>query len=305
MIKIIDVIKKYNEKSVLNKISLDIPDGKILGLVGINGVGKTTLLRMLAGIMKQDDGYIFYDSELIFNNPSKKGELFFIPDEPFYNLTAVGHEVVKLYKEMYKFDELKFTEYIKLFNLNINQSLKNYSKGMRRRFFVAIAMAINPKYLIIDEVFDGLDPKARHVLKNGFINLISDNESTIIIASHSLKELEDVCDEFAIIDEGKILHSGNIDQIAGNTYKFQLAFNENIKFNNCPFEVLDYKTVGKIVYLVVKGEKETIVNYLKGLNPLIIEELPMDFEELFISTTKGDTTIWKNISNMSLKGILF
>lgn len=165
MIEVKNLSKEY-DNPVLEDLNFTIPDGAIFGLIGVNGAGKTTLLNMLSGVMEQDFGQILYDNEPIFENVNRKKEIFYLPDDPFFTVSTTPKNLISIYKVFYKIDVKKYYEYLKEFNLDKNKSMFNFSKGMKRQVFVALALAIKPKYLFLDESFDGLDPMARMIFKS-------------------------------------------------------------------------------------------------------------------------------------------
>jgi len=287
MIEINNVSKKYDKFTALENINLTIKAGSIFGLIGINGAGKTTLLRILSGVFQPDTGYILFNGEKLLDNESLKSNIYFIPDDPFYTPLMKGKEIASLYKTMYDFDEEQFEHYINMFNLNLNLRIKSYSKGMRRRLYVAIGMALRPKYFFIDEVFDGLDPQARIQFKKGMIELIEKYNSTIVVASHSLRELEEICDSYALIDGKQIASTGSVAESVGDMFKFSIAFDRNISKADIPFECVSFETSGRIIQIIVRGQKEQILSEIKKLNPIIVDEMSVNFEELFLSKTDG------------------
>lgn len=161
MIEIHNLSKGFDKQNVLKNLSLTIKDGTIFGLVGINGAGKSTLLRLMSGIYKADNGVITYDGNNVYDNPNVKKDIFFLPDDPFYAMNTKGKDLLELYKTLYDVDEGIFYKYISQFNLSDNKPINNFSKGMKRQLFIALALSVKPKYLFLDEAFDGLDPLAR------------------------------------------------------------------------------------------------------------------------------------------------
>jgi len=287
MIEIKNITKKYDKFVALEDFDLKIPTSSIFGLVGINGAGKSTLLRLLAGVFRADKGEILIDGEKIFENERKKKEILFLPDEPFYTPLMNGNAVARLYKAFYNFDEKIFQDYIKIYNLSLTAPLRSFSKGMKRRLFVAIAFASSPKYLFLDEVFDGIDPAARLVFRRGLIDLVTRTGCTAVIASHSLRELEDICDGYGLIDGKKIISSGSLRDSLEQLFKFQIAFDKPISREDLGFECQSFETSGRIIKIVFRGDKEETLKKIQKLKPLIVDEMSVDFEELFISGVQG------------------
>lgn len=284
MITIKGLGKSYGPKKVLEKVNLTVPDASVFGLVGINGAGKTTLLRMMADVLRPDEGTVEYDGENIAGNAKKRKELFFLPDEPYYTAGTTVEKLVALYKSYYAFDDELFARYEALFSLERRTPVRNFSKGMKRQAFAALALACRPKYLLLDEAFDGLDPLARLELKRGIISL---EGTTAVISSHSLRELEDICSGFALLDGGAVADAGDLSETLERVHKFQAAFEEPVPRERFPFECLSFESEGRVVRFVVRGEREEIVSALKALSPIFVEEIKVDFEELFLCEVRS------------------
>ncbi len=284
MITIKGLGKSYGPKKVLEKVNLTVPDASVFGLVGINGAGKTTLLRMMADVLRPDEGTVEYDGENIAGNAKKRKELFFLPDEPYYTAGTTVEKLVELYKSFYSFDDELFSRYEKLFSLERRTPVRNFSKGMKRQAFAALALACRPKYLLLDEAFDGLDPLARLELKRGIISL---EGTTAVISSHSLRELEDICSGFALLDGGAVADAGDLSETLAKVHKFQAAFEEPVPRERFPFECLSFESEGRVVRFVVRGGREEIVSALKALSPIFVEEIKVDFEELFLCEVRS------------------
>ena len=281
MISINGVYKSFKEKDVLKDINLHIEDGKILGLCGINGAGKSTLLRIVSGVYQADSGNVLIDNENIYDNEKVKKELFFLPDEPYYDFNSTPKSIINIFEAMYKLDKEVYYQNIEHFKIPLNKKIIKFSKGMKRQVFISIAFAIKPKYLILDEAFDGLDPFARLYFKRQIVDMVSENNTTVIIASHSLREFEDICDTFAIIDKNKIAASGELFDSLDKIHKYQIAFNEKIDINNFP---KIYKTIHqdeRIIRIITDKSLDELKVNLKDLNPLFIDELSINFEEMF------------------------
>ena len=284
MITIKGLRKSYGTKEVLSGVSLTVPDASVFGLVGINGAGKTTLLRMMADVLRPDEGTVEYDGENIAGNAKKRKELFFLPDEPYYTAGTTVEKLVALYKSFYAFDDELFARYEKLFSLERRTPIRNFSKGMKRQAFAALALACRPKYLLLDEAFDGLDPLARLELKRGIISL---EGTTAVISSHSLRELEDICSGFALLDGGAVADAGDLSETLAQVHKFQAAFDEPVPRERFPFECLSFESEGRVVRFVVRGGREEVISALKALSPIFVEEIKVDFEELFLCEVRS------------------
>ena len=283
MLKIENVSKKLGDNNVLDNLSLTINDGSVFGLVGINGAGKSTLLRCIAGIYKCDNGSITIDDNLVFENELVKSNIFYVSDDPYYPMNSTISDLKTFYKSFYKFDEEIYTKYLELFKLKENVIIHTFSKGMKRQVFILMALAISPKLLILDEAFDGLDPFVRLTFKKSLIELIENKDITVIISSHNLRELEDICDGFAILENHQICTSGDIMESKDNIHKIQLAFSDEIEqsvFDG--LDILSIKQTSRVYSIVVKGDIEHVTNYLNELKPILLEVLSVSFEELFL-----------------------
>ena len=283
MIKINNLYKSFGTKSVLQDLSITINDGEVFGLIGINGAGKSTLLRTLSGIYKADSGEVLFDGENIFENIKIKKDIFFLSDDPYYPANSTSTSILNFYKTFYNVDEEKFYDIISKFKLDLSNTINNFSKGMKRQLFIALALAISPKYLFLDEAFDGLDPLARLIFKRELNEIIEEKQITVIISSHSLRELEDICDSYGLIDCGKITNTGSIEERKTLYHKYQLAFmdeKEQEEFND--LDIVSFSKIGRIVKLVVRGNEDECAQKLKKYNPLLIDKIDIDFEELFI-----------------------
>lgn len=281
MIETTNLSKSFGDKTVFKDTSITVENGSICGLVGINGAGKSTLLRILAGVMRPDCGTAEIDGESIYENERVKPKIFFLPDDPYYDTGVTGEKLKQMYSVFYNFDEEVFAYYTGKFSLNLKKPIRNFSKGMKRQLFISVALACRPEYLFLDEAFDGLDPLARLEFKRGLIKL-QEKGCTTVIASHSLRELEDICDSFILIDEANVKVSGNIENALSNIFKLQLAFKENIQPENLPFEYIRAETSGRVITVVSRGDKTEIMQKISEMDPLIMEEIPMNLEDLFI-----------------------
>lgn len=284
MLTIQEVSKKLGKNQVLQNCNLEIKEGTILGLIGVNGAGKSTLLRCISDVYTCDSGTITFHNEMIQGNEKIKAEILYLSDDPYYFRNATLKTIKEFYKMFYNsFDEIVYEKYLKLFKLKENENMNNFSKGMKRQAFIILALAIRPKLLLLDEAFDGLDPLMRLLFKRAINEMISSREMTIIISSHNLRELEDICDSFAILENHNITTSGEIDQTKEMMHKVQLAFKDPVSqetFND--FNIIHYQQTGSIVVMVVEGDIEQIKAQLQSLNPLVLELLPVSLEEIFI-----------------------
>lgn len=284
MLNIRCVSKKLGNKKVFDQVNLQIQDGSIFGLVGPNGAGKSTLLRILAGVIREDAGVVTWDNEPIFDNPAVKKDILFISDEPYYFYNASISDMKQFYQLWYpSFDEDEYAHYLKLFHLDEKMPLAQFSKGMKRQAFIIFALAIAPKLLLLDEVFDGLDPMMRLMFQRALAKSVEEKKMTVLISSHNIRELEDICDSFGILDDHCITTSGDIESVRENVHAIQLAFKEEVDpslFDH--LDVLSIRVESKFAKLVVKGNVEKIINYLRSLDPVILEVQNINLEEVFL-----------------------
>lgn len=288
MLKIRSLTKKFQDKIVLADVNLDIEEGSVFGLIGPNGAGKSTLLKIMAGIIKPDLGNVLVNNEIVYDNPEVKQDIMILSDDPYYFYNATIKDMQEFYKTWYpSFDYEKYTHYVNVFQLDENKSMKNFSKGMKRQAFIALALAIRPKYLYLDEAFDGLDPMMRLTFKQEIAELLEDRDITVIISSHNLRELEDICDTFGILQNGQVNTSGYIDEVKDNIHKIQIAFKEEVHadmFQN--MDLLSLHIQSRVVNMVVRGNIDKINNYIDSMQPLMKEVLDVNLEEVFLYEMK-------------------
>lgn len=287
MIEIKNLSKSFSDKVVLENVNLKIYDGKVFGLVGINGSGKSTLLRLISGIYKSDQGLIYVDGEDVYENEKAKGKIFFLPDDPFYSINTTPLSLITFYKTFYTLDQELYLKYLNEFKIPLKKSMNNFSKGMKRQVFISLALSIKPKYLLLDEAFDGLDPLARITFKKGISKLISEEKTTIIISSHSLRELEDICDDYGILDHKQIINSSGIKESNTKLFKYQVAFLNEISENSFDFKYIKVIKTGHVFHFITN---DTFVDFRKNIekyNPLFIDKIAIDFEESFIAEVES------------------
>lgn len=284
MLKIENVTKRLGNKLVLNQCNLTVPKGAVLGLIGPNGAGKSTLLRCICDVYQPDEGSITLNGETIHENEYLKGQILYLSDDPYYLFNATIKDMKEFYQTFYpQFDENIYQKYLKLFKLEENKVMNNFSKGMKRQAFILMALAISPKLLLLDESFDGLDPLMRLLFKRAISECIESKDISIIISSHNLRELEDICDTFAILEDHKIETSGSIDDTKESIHKIQMAFrDEKTKEDFKELDVMHYAQTGRFITLIVKGDLETTKKVIGKMQPLIMDVLPVNLEEIFI-----------------------
>lgn len=287
MIEIKNLTHSLGGRTILENVNLTLPEGSIMGLVGINGAGKTTLLRLISGVYTADEGEILCDGQPICQESARE-KLFFLPDDPYYTMYTTGKSLFELYRVFYpQMDHDVFLKYLSGFGLDEKKPIRNFSKGMRRQLYIAIALSVKPKYLLLDEAFDGLDPLARLTFKKVINTATEEQGTSVLISSHSLRELEDFCDSYALIDNKTVASSGDIAERVNRLCKFQLAFVDDFSeeiFAKLP--VVSLEKTGRFVRIVLEGDEGEMQERLAAFDPAIIEQMPMDFEEMFIHEVK-------------------
>ena len=297
MIEAVNLTKKFGDFKALDNISFKFLDQAIYGLVGSNGSGKSTLLRLLSGVYYPDEGTVAADSYSIWNNPSVKSEIFFLSDNPYFFKGATLNEMVGFYEKMYpSFDIDRFRYLASVFPIGTRMRIDNMSKGMRRQAALMLALSVRPKYLLLDEAFDGLDPVMRAVLKAILIEGMEQGNMTAIISSHNLRELEDLCDHVALIHNGKILYCDDLESLQGSLHKVQAAYKTlPTKEELSSIDILKATKTGSVMQLVVRGNKEKISEEIEKTNPVFFEIITPSLEEIFIYEMEVEGYDVKNI----------
>lgn len=284
MIEIKGVSKRYDKEDVLYNLNCTIKENCIYGLVGANGSGKSTLLRLINGILIPDKGSIKIGKEKTFDNEKIKQNMVFIPDDLYFYPSYTLLDMAKFYQAMYKkFDMDYLKKLAGHLHLALNQKLSGFSKGMKRQCALILALATRSKYMFFDETFDGIDPVVRNFFKKAMARQMEEDKTTIIMTSHNLRELEDICDNLGLLYDGGILFESDIDSIKTNMFKVQISLKKDFdKEDFKDLEVLNFKKVGSIATLIIKDEKQESRNILEKMNPIILDYLPLTLEEVFI-----------------------
>ena len=289
MIEVKNVTKKFGKLNALDNLSFSVNNGAVFGLVGSNGAGKSTLLRVANGIFQADGGQLLIDGENVYENQKIKDRCFFIPDYPYFSNSDTIEKTAFLYRKIYTgWDELYFKQLCATFPLNKKQRIINMSKGMQRQSALILALSTRPKYLFLDEIFDGLDPVVRQLVKKLIITNVTDNGTTVMIASHNLRELEDICDHVGLLHRGGIILERELDDLKLGIHKVQIAFNNDINDDIfCDLEIVNKSRNGNLFNLTIKGSEEEFIPKLEALNPAFMESLPLTLEEVFINEMEG------------------
>lgn len=283
MIKAEGIHKTFEDFTALDNITCNISDGCIYGMVGSNGAGKSTFLRVLSGIYKPDKGCAYIDDEPIYENPKVKDNIVFVSDELFFLPGATMSKMADFYSSIYdRFNYDRFFKLAELFELNIKKPIANFSKGMKRQASIILALSTRAKYMFFDETFDGLDPVMRNLVKKLICNDVAEYDTTVIVTSHSLRELEDICDHLALLHKGGLVLDSDVLELKTTQFKVQIAFRGI--FGKTKFEGLNitrYRQEGSVANMIVNGDREETINYLRAMNPVILDVLPLTLEEVF------------------------
>lgn len=289
MIEAVKINKSFDKIKAIEDISLTIRDGQVFGLIGTNGAGKSTLMRMVAGIMMPDSGRILIDDIPVYECPAAKKKFFYISDEQFFFANSTPKDMAIFYGTIYEeFKPEKFYEYLSHFELDKERKINTFSKGMKKQLSILLGIAANTKYLICDETFDGLDPVMRQGIKSIFAKEMDERGMTPVIASHNLRELEDICDHIGLLHKGGVLLSKDLEELKCNIFKVQCVFQDSVTEAEtmAKLEVLQNERRGSLITLTLRGEKEEIMHTLQAANPVFCEILPLSLEEIFISETE-------------------
>ena len=298
MIEIRECSKAFGALQAVNNVSMDIGEREVFGLVGSNGAGKSTLLRMVVGILKPDKGSITVDDMEVYDNETAKELFFYISDDCYFPTNFTPADMAAFYRLHYpKFEIQRFSKLMRQFRLDEKQRISSFSKGMKKLLMVLLGISAGTKYLLCDETFDGLDPVVRQAVKSIFASEIMKRDFTPIIASHNLRELEDICDHVGLLYKGGILLSKELEEMKYHIYKVQCVFQnagdeEEIL---AKLEVLQHEKRGSVMSIVARGTKQEILMTIQEKNPLLAEILPLTLEEIFISETEVAGYEVKNI----------
>ena len=285
MIEIKNVTKSFDSLDALDTICFNIPKGSVCGLLGSNGSGKSTLLRVMSGVFEPDGGEVRIDGERVFENERVKGKCIFVPDFPYFYNNSTVENTAQLYRKIYPdWSEERFADLCHMFPINKRAKIISMSKGMQRQAALILALSAQPDYIFLDEIFDGLDPVVRQLVKRLIADDVYSRKMTAVIASHNLRELEDLCDYVGLLHRGKIILNKELDNVKQGIHKIQIAFKN--AFENNPFEDLNLvkcEQKGNLYNIVIKGEESEYLDYLQSLEPVFMESLPLTLEEIFIS----------------------
>ena len=289
MIELREADKTFRDIHAADHISTTIQDGMVFGLIGSNGAGKSTLLRMISGIIRPDSGQILADGEDVWENPEVKSRICFLSDTPYYFPNADIAQMRDYYRMVYPtFNDRLFNSLTKNFSIDINRKIHSFSKGMKKQVTILLGLCSGTRYLLCDETFDGLDPVMRQAVKSLFASEMLNRDFTPVIASHNLRELEDICDSVGLLHQGRILLSEDLDRIKCSVCKLQCVISDSNReqelFRN--LNILKLERSGSLLTLTVRGDRSSVLAAAQEQNPVFAEVLPLTLEEVFISETE-------------------
>lgn len=297
MIEIREVTKKYGKFTAVDKLSMTVDKGSVYGLVGYNGAGKTTLLKTVAGIYRADGGSVTVDGVDVFDSADVKRRMFYVPDDLYFNYNSSIEKMAKFYAGYYpKFSFETLDKLCGVFKLDKTARINSFSKGMQRQAAMILGMSTLPEILLLDESFDGLDPAKRSLMNNMLIEYAADRECSIIVSSHNLHELTDICDHIALINGKRIVLDCSVDDISASRCKFRAVFaDEKSREDFADFDIKRFDKDGKIVTISLGGDPEENEKKLNAMSPLLVEKYPLTLEEIFLEEMEDTDYDFKEI----------
>ncbi len=288
MVKVKNLTKTFGNFRALDELSLTVPKGSIYGLVGPNGAGKTTIINHLMGVYKPDSGKVLIDGEEVWENTYLKKRVLCINDEWYFYPSFSMKEMAKLYAGLYpNFNRERYEKLSEILPIDENRQIRRFSKGMKKQVAFRLVLSCMPEVLILDEPLDGLDPVMRKQIMNVIISDVAERQMTVIVSSHNLRELEDICDHVGIIHRGKMVLEKPLERLKGNICKVQLAFGGKFPEELLGEEVLHSSRLGSVYTLIVKGDSDTFEKKAREFSPLIYDKVSLTLEEVFIYELGG------------------
>ncbi|MBQ5928505.1 MAG: ABC transporter ATP-binding protein [Oscillibacter sp.] len=296
MIEVRDVIKKFDGFAALDTATLTVPKGSVYGLVGPNGAGKSTLIRHLTGIYRQDAGSLEIDGQSVWENAELKARIAAIPDDWYFFLQATIRDMMRFYKGFYpNFSTERYEKLKEVFAIDEKRQIRRLSKGMQKQVAFWLALSAMPDYLILDEPVDGLDPVMRRQVWSLMMGDVSERGTTVLVSSHNLRELEDVCDHVGIMDHGKVLLERSLVQLQDNMVKLQVVFKDGMNEVPADLPVLHASKLGRIHTLIMRMNAEEATARVAAYDPMLIDAVPLTLEEIFIYELGGADYAVKDI----------
>ena len=288
-IELKNVTKIYEGFKALDALNLTVPSGSVYGLIGPNGAGKTTAIRHMMGVLRQDAGAVLLDGEPVFENPSVKARMLCIPDEPYFTSTSTTRDLMKFTRALYpRFDTERYEKLREIFALDDTRPIRRLSRGMQKQSAFWIALAARPEVLVLDEPVDGLDPVMRRQVWSLIMQDVAERGTTVLVSSHNLRELEDVCDHVGIMNKGKVLLERSLSELQENTVKMQIVFRgEGAPELPAGLNLLHESHLGRVFTIIFRGNTQQITERLAALDPVYMEAVPLTLEEIFIYELGG------------------
>lgn len=287
MIEIKNVVKEFDGFRALDELSMTVPSGSVYGLVGPNGAGKSTIIRHLTGIYRQDSGEVLVDGQPVFENPSVKNRIAYIPDDIFFFSNASIGEMARFYRSIYpQFDAERFKKLGEVFGLDTKRQMRKLSKGMQKQAAFWMMMALRPEFLVLDEPVDGLDPVMRRQISSIVMADVAENGTTVLVSSHNLRELEDVCDHVGIMNKGKIMIERTLSELQEGIIKLQLALPDGGTLPD-GLDILHKTSTGRLQTIILHGASAELEEKLSPCKPLFMDFVPLTLEEIFIYELGG------------------
>ena len=296
MIEVKELVKTFGDFRALDGLDIKVPSGAVYGLVGPNGAGKSTVIRHITGILKQDSGEVKVNGEDVYENTEVKAKIAYIPDDVFYYTQASVNDMMKFYRDMYpKFDMERFSSLGKVFGIKTSSAIRKLSRGMQKQVAFWLALSMRPETVVLDEPVDGLDPVMRRQVWNVLLSDVAENGTTVLISSHNLRELEDVCDHVGIMNKGRMMIERNLADLQESLVKVQLALPEG---KSVPegLDILHMSELGHLKTIIVRGSTDDVTGKLAAASPMFIDVLPLTLEEIFVYELGGAGYEVKDIS---------
>ena len=295
VIELKGVTKTFDGFKALDGLDLTVPEGAVYGLIGPNGAGKTTAIRHMTGMLRPDEGKVHLLGEPVYENVSVKERMACIPDEPWFFSGASTRDMMEFYREMYpRFDLGRYEKLRAAFPLDENRPIRRLSRGMRKQSAFWLALSLRPEVLILDEPVDGLDPVMRRQVWSLVMSDVAENGTSVLVSSHNLRELEDVCDHVGIMDQGSMLIERSLDELQNNIVKLQLVLQDGTELPE-GIEILGRSSTGKLEQLIVRGKAEEVEERIAQIAPVYCESIPLNLEEIFIYELGGTGYEVRNI----------
>jgi len=296
MIEVKDLIKTFDGFAALSGTTVNVPTGSVYGLVGPNGAGKSTLIRHLLGIYKEDSGSVRIAGEDVWENPVVKAKVAAIPDDWYYFNSATIRDMMKFYRGIYsRFSVERYEKMKSVFQIDERKMIRHLSKGMQKQVAFWLALSCMPEYLILDEPVDGLDPVMRRQVWSLMMNDVSERGTTVLVSSHNLRELEDVCDHVGIMSHGKVVLERSLTQLQDNMVKLQVVFREDVTELPPEIPVMHASRIGRVHTLIMRMNAEEAEKCLTQYDPLMVDAVPLTLEEIFIYEMGGEDYAVKDI----------